>query len=243
METQCLNKGKKGCPGSKEKHTETGIERKVDADRKRPLDTGLKEKTDELEPSSMENDKIGVEINVKQEEKISEQTVENWLSDKKAELKPVENDGMRENIVVQPDVMMNSFQLGNNYQEKDKEDIPDEFLNLQELNGAKNTNVGRQSWLHHMASKFSKQLRLLKGGVSKKVHRRRPVEKLTQPSPAFSRAFLLRLKNEGNFCYSNAAVACLLGNPLVSQFIKEENGPQDGPLYKLKALLRTPITR
>ena len=65
---------------------------------------------------------------------------------------------------------------------------------------------------------------MIKGGVRKKDYIRRTTEKLAAPSPAFSKAFLLRLKNDGNFCYSNAVVTCLLGNPLVQQFCLEENG-------------------
>ena len=82
---------------------------------------------------------------------------------------------------------------------------------------------------------------MIKGGVSKKNHRRRTVDGLAVPSPASSNVFLLRLKNNGNFCYSNAAVTCILGNPLIKQFILEENGTPGGPLSQLKTLLGTQI--
>jgi hypothetical protein len=84
---------------------------------------------------------------------------------------------------------------------------------------------------------------MIKGGVRKKDYIRRTTEKLAAPSPAFSKAFLLRLKNDGNFCYSNAVVTCLLGNPLVQQFCLEENGFPGGPLSLLKTLLRTSINQ
>jgi hypothetical protein len=84
---------------------------------------------------------------------------------------------------------------------------------------------------------------MIKGGVRKKDYIRRTTEKLAAPSPAFSKAFLLRLKNDGNFCYSNAVVTCLLGNPLVQQFCLEENGFPGGPLSVLKTLLRTSINQ
>ena len=82
---------------------------------------------------------------------------------------------------------------------------------------------------------------MIKGGVSKKNHRRRTVDSLAVPSPASSNVFLLRLRNNGNFCYSNAAVTCILGNPLIKQFILEENGTPGGPLSQLKTLLGTQI--
>lgn len=121
-------------------------------------------------------------------------------------------------------------------------------------------NTGRRGWLHSMASKvnlfvlfkqlpsnhiliffqISQRLRRIKGGVTKKNIRRRTAESVSVTSLSSSNMSLLRLRNNGNFCYSNAAVSCILGNPLIKQFILDESGTPGGPLSQLKSLLRTP---
>ena len=226
------------------------------------LSRGVKGRVNEIPLTK--NEEMGGKILTQQEEHVPQPAnIAPTPTEQLDKLSHVGNNEIGGQILVQKEMLSQSTnvvpELVNSHQQEEKE-LVHQNLNCEVFNEYSNRNIGRRGWLRNMVSKVNfilylydihltlciffqvtQRLRMIKGGVSKKNHRRRTVDSLSVTSPASSNVFLLRLKNNGNFCYSNAAVTCILGNPLIKQFILEENGTPGGPLSQLKTLLGTQI--